>query len=195
MSPHPWEVPLRMPVRATVVLIALLASGLIAACGDDSDEPSGSPEAPATASEETQAAAGAAIDTGALEDCLLTSALDRGIYEKVRDISPIVADAASSAGAELFELSKADEGLVYYFAFPDAAMAEEGLATVEGALGDLQSELAAGAPKSITLGAPEVDAVDSLVVGSISFDEPQATQLQADALADLANCLDEMASA
>jgi hypothetical protein len=185
---------MRNLARPLALLLSLtLAAGIAAGCGGDDEEPTTS-DAPATGAEEATDTASAAIDAPALEDCLLASALDRGVYEKVRGPSSIVTDAASESGAELFELSKADEGLVYYFAYPDAETAEAELATVESALGDLQAELAASAPKGFTLGPPEADVVDSLTLGSISFDDSQATQLQADALADVANCLEEIAA-
>jgi hypothetical protein len=184
-----------IPARrlAALILSVTIAAGLVAGCGGDEESDSES-DAPATTAQETTTAAAAALDAPALEDCLLASALDRGVYEKIRDPSSIVVDAASASGAELFELSKADEGLVYYFAYPDAETAEAELATVESAMGELQGLLAADAPKGFSLGAPETDVVDSLTVASISFDGTEATQLQADALADVANCLEEIAA-
>lgn len=177
---------------ATLAATAL-AAGALAACGGD-DESSEGEESSAT-TQESQTEASAAIDTGALEDCLLSSALDRGIYEKVRDPADAVEDAAATAGAELFELSRADEGLVYYFAFADSAAAEAESAGIESTLTDVQAALAADAPRGISLGDVQLDPVESLVIGSISFDDSQASQLQSDVLADTSNCLTEIASA
>ena len=169
--------------------VAVLASAALAACGGD-DKSDSESDAPATTAEETQAVA---IDAGALEDCLLASALDRGIYEKVRDPAATVEDAAAAGGADFFELSKADEGLAYYFAYPDAGTAEAALGAIETALADLQTALAADAPKGISLGDVQLDPVESLVIGTISFDDAQASQLQSDVLADASNCLTEIA--
>ena len=189
--PEPISSSTSTVARALAALaVAILASAALAACGGDDGSDSES-DAPATTAEaETQAVA---IDAEALEGCLLTSALDRGIYEKVRDPAATVEDAAAAGGADFFELSKADEGLAYYFAYPDAGAAEAELGAIETALADVQTALAEGAPKGISLGDVQLDPVESLVIGTISFDDAQASQLQSDVLADASNCLTEIA--
>ena len=179
-----------MRIRLSL-LIAGLSLGLFAGCGgdDESAEEAAPPEGAAT--EQTETAAAPAVDTEALRECLLTPQLDRGVYEEIRDVSPRVEEAAAAEGAELFELNRASEAFVYVFAYPDTESALAGGDAVGTALGELLAELEAGAPRSIELGGPTVEPVESLLVGFITLDSQDPEELVSSTVDDINGCLRE----
>lgn len=170
----------RLSALGTIALTTLA----LGACGGDegSEETERAPEEPTVS-----------VSATALKDCLLSGSLDRGVYEEVPEPSPVMVDLAERSGAEIFEASKADEGLVYYFVFeegaPDEAFTTELQSTLEAIAEPLQK---VAGPKG--LGEVSTVANGSVALALIPFSPSQTSELAEGSQADLQSCIDEVAA-
>ena len=171
-------------VRALVGVASVLALFAVAGCGGDDDSAELEPEAEATTSAE-------AIDAAAFESCILNASIDRGAYEQVPEPAPEVVQVAEDNGAEFFEASKADEGLVFFYVPEDPATTGDLAAALEPVLADLAATLAEGAPKNIELGEAAVETEGPVVFGLVPFSAEQAAEMSEGARADIADCVSE----
>jgi hypothetical protein len=165
-----------------MLAVAGLAVGItLTACsGDDSEEPD------QAGSEETVAT----VDGMDLQECILASAIDRGVYEEVPNPAENFGAEAESAGAYFFEATRAAEGFVYFYALEDPSAASELESTLSTMLED-QGALLAEQVKGASPGTPSVTTEGSVVIGTLPFDESK-TDLEEQAVADTADCIEEI---
>jgi hypothetical protein len=165
--------------RLAVILFASASISLLAACGGD-DEPSES-EAP----KETVAT----IDGQAFQDCILASAVDRGIYSEIES-QPEFIQAAEDIGASFFEANGGDEGFVFFYTLDDPADAEEFSGTLEPLIADLGDALAEEF-KGADLGEASVEIEGPVVLGFLPISEAE-TDFANQAVTDAADCIGEV---
>lgn len=174
--------PFRARLRPLLALAGTAAVSLsLAACGGD-DEPT-TTETETT----TEATTVAATD---LEECLLSSDLQRGVYETIANPSEQFIEAAEGAGAEVFGVVKADDGFAYFYVFEDAAPEESFQTELQGLLEELARALGSEAPQG--LGDPSVQVSGQIVYGVLPFSPDKTEELPEETAADLASCLEEL---
>lgn len=169
----------RLLAMALIPALALLLA--VAGCGGDDDP----------AKTETTVAA-EPVDAAAFQTCMLSPALNRSIYEEVKQPDQAILQVAEDGDAEFFEASKADEGIAYFYMPADPATAEELSASASTALAELADSLAAQAPKGITIGETPVETEEGVVFGLIPFAAGGEAELIEEIRADVTDCLGEI---
>ena len=178
----------RLLHAAAVVAAAVLS---LSGCADDepSAEEKTSPSPSVSESPEespTSVAPPPAPDSSPLRECLLSPALDRGVYGPVRgNPSPEIQQLADDAGADLFLVVREDRGLVYVLLLTTAEAAEALVVGVQPTLEVIAADLSApGAPASGSEGPVAFGVIP------VAPDEIPA-QLRDEVSEDLADCLNE----
>ena len=166
--------------RAVVIVLVLLTSGALGACGSDDSE-----ETNSTAETEP------ALDATAFRECILTGRPNKGDYGETDSPEPALAEA--SAEAEFFETVREDKGLVVFYVFDDAASAEDFAGELEAPLADVEKVVADFNDSAPV--ASVVDTQDSVVVGVIPFTPGKEGELSEEVASDVSICVEEQTGA
>ena len=129
-----------------------------------------------------------APDSASLQDCLLTSTINRGVYEQVGGKpSPEIAQLATDAGASLFRVVREGRGLVYGIVLSTPEAAEALMPGMQPTLGLVAANL--GAPSK-----PASGNEGPVAFGVIPLTPSENRQkLRDDVGHDITDCLGEVA--
>lgn len=171
---------------AAVVATAAVVLGACGGNGPKQDTSSASPSAAESSGLQespTAVAPPPAPDGAPLKDCLLTPALDRGIYKNVSGQPDAdIQQLADDAGADVFMVLRESRGLVYAFLLTAPAAAEALVPGLQPTLANIAAANSLPTPASGSQGPV------AFGVLTITKDEP-SNQLLADVGEDIGKCL------